>query len=341
MRKFLKVLSTSLLIGLGIGLAFVVGAFLYFESKAKATAQRELGAAAAGWQDSIRYFGRVPDVAGLTVPRTDSGDGAALLWDSTLRWTSPEGFALMFARVFNDSAATAADTALWALVVRDTALNRVAAFARRREWHGLDRAIAASANDSSLIALALPRIVPLAALERAVLLRGVWRIRQRNLAGARADFAAVTTIGEHVVRGEPSLLAVLGGRRVVADAMRGYERLATATRDTALATRAAAIRAWGLSRAGRYAPLLEHSPQEAVLVARDTTLVTGVRGDAMMWIALGQYTRPSFILRGMGGQRRAELIALAAGPDPVISRLAYLAMADADRLNLRERMRGF
>ncbi len=337
MPKALKVL----LITLVAGSAVAVGAILYLDGRAKTYSQRELGAAPAGWQDSIRSAGRVPDLSGLAAERADSGDGALLLWDTTLHWSPPRDFGLAFARLFNDSGATAADTALWALVVRDTALNRLAVFARRREWHGLDRAIAASARESSLVALALPRIIPLAALGRGVLLRGLSRIRQRDLAGARADFAAVTALGEHIVRGEPSLLAVLGGRRLIADAMRAYERLAAVIRDTALAGRAAAIRSWGVSRAGRYSLLLEHSPQEAVYVARDTMLVPGVRGDAMVWVAFAQYTRPIFTLRGMGGQRRAELLALAASDDVTISRLASMVLADADRTNMRERLRGF
>lgn len=337
MRKLIKVLS----IGVFVGLAFVVGAFLYVDSKAKAAAQRELGAAPAGWQDSIRFAARVPDLTGLTLATSDSGDAAAILWDSSLQWTPPDGFGQMFARLYNDSGATAADTALWATAVRDTALDRVARFARRRDWHGLDRAMAASARDSSLLALALPRIVPIQHLDRGVLLRGLWRLRQRDIAGARADVAAVATLGRHMVRGEPSLLSVFAGRRMIAGAARGYQRLAAVTRDTALATRAAAIRAWGASRSIRLIVLLEHSPQDAAVIARDTTLVPAVRGDAMMWLAFGGYTRPRFMLRGMGGQRRAELLALAAGADPMISRLAYLVIADADRLTMRERMRGF
>ncbi len=337
MPKALKIL----LIALFCGAAVVVGAFLYFEGRAKAYSQRELGASPAGWQDSIRYAGHLPDLTGLAAERSDSGDGAQLLWDSSLQWNPPQDFGLAFARLFSDSAATAADTALWAAVARDTALGRLARFALRREWRGLDRALAATPRDSSLLALALPRIVPVLALERGVLLRGLWRLRQRDLAGARADFGAVTALGEHIVRSEPTLLAVFGGRRMIANGARGWERLAAATRDTALASRAAAARAWGLSRGGRYSLLLEHVPQEAVHVARDTTLVLGVRADAMMWIGFGQYTRPTFMVRGMGQQRRAELLALAANPDPAIARLAALALGDADRLSFRERMRGF
>jgi hypothetical protein len=337
MRKLLAIAAAAL----GVPFVLAVAGYLFLESRSAAYAQRELGAAPGGWADSVRYYGRLPDLAGLAAERSDSGDGAALLWDSTLRWTPPEGFRGAFVRLFSDSAATAADTAVWAAVVADTALNRLAVHVRRREWRGLEQAVAASATDNSLLDLAIPRMAGVRDLEWGVLLRGLWRLNRRDVAGARADFAAATALGVRLVRDEASVYTVMVGRRMIANAMRGYERLAAATRDTALAARAAGIRAWAGAHAQRFSSLLALSPQAAATVARDTALVPGVRLDAMAWLAFGHYTRPSYILRGMGSRRRAELLALRASPDPVIARLAGMVLADADRRGFWARLRGF
>ena len=79
--------------------------------------------------DSVRSAGRLPDLGGLTLPRTDSGDGAWVVYD-TARAYHRDGLDHAYRALVGSETPNAADSALWRALEADTTLDAWAAAAR-------------------------------------------------------------------------------------------------------------------------------------------------------------------------------------------------------------------
>ncbi len=308
--------------------------FILLGAWQRSNMRRASDRAPAGWADSIRALGRLPDLAGLTPARGEPGDGAGVVHDSALAWRGGSVEDAFGAIVGLRAVVTADDSAAWRRVAADTSLDRFVAAARRQDWRALDRALASEPlARRNLLALPMPRFAPARNAARALVIRAMVRLGRGEVAGARTDLAAATGLGEQMFRHEPTIIGSLVGRAIVSSAMRGWERYADRTRDTALARRATAIREWAARRPGSASSTLMNAPDTALVLARDTSLALGMRSEAFRGVLNSWVFLPRGIVFGPPSDTREALRAMAdhpAGGDAAT--LAGIAAATADRM---------
>jgi len=339
----LKSLSLPERLAAGAGcvavLAAIFGSALYgfFEFRAASQLRADLERAPAGWSDSLRAYGKSPDLAGLVAARTETGDGAADAHDTSRAWRLPGIETAYRAMTGGSEGATSVDSAIWMQVDQDTGLERFVRLARRREWRALD-AVLAGAGDGvrrNVLAMPVPKYGDLRNACRALVVRAVLRVNRGDQAGARADLGAAVAIGEQMFRREPSLMGSIIGRSIVGSGANGWLHFARTVHDTTLAVRARAVRDWAGVRPAFVSELLLAASDTALSLARDTTLTLGMRSEALGDILLGYLVRPRGSVFGVPGRYRQAFRDLGRDPDPDFARLATMTAATAERVHFR------
>jgi hypothetical protein len=315
-------------------LAIAVLLFAWDRRAARAAAA-ELDTAPPGWADSVRIAGRMPDLGDFAVPRTDSGDGAWVVYDTT-RLFRLAGVEHGYRALIGRDTANAADSTLWRALATDTLLDAWAAAARAQRWSATERLLATlpAGTPPTLLLPPLPQYGPARDAGRALVIRGLQRLQRGDRAGARADLAAATGLGAQMVRREPTYLGTLIGRAAIASGLSGWQRYGVVTGDTALASRATRLRDWATSRPGATGGLLLAAPDTAIAIASDTSLALGTRTFAMEQLLAAWFLRPRGLVFGPPARVKAALAALAADPDPDMARMGAIAVGTAARLNL-------
>ena len=297
---------------------------------ASSRARDRVRTAPPGWVDSIRAMARIPDLTGLQLERTDSGDGAA-----AARALPPRrGIDHAYRAAIGLATATAEDSARWREVAADTTLEAVVRIARRREWRAVEASLAGrdSLARHNILLFPVPNISLARDAVRALVIRAMVRLDRRDRAGARSDLAAATSVGEQTFRHEPTMLGTLIGRTQLSSAARGWERYATRTGDSAVERKAAVVVRWASGIPGAYTGLLLAQPDSALALATDTTLALGPRGDALTQVVASRALTPRGFVFGMPGRELERLEALAASGDPEFRQLATIAAETARRL---------
>jgi len=316
-------------------LAVVAVLFLWWERTAVKAAEHDLASAPAGWTDSVRAAGRIPDFGDLVPLRTDSADGSWVVYDTARAFTM-DGIQHAYRAKVGSDIPNAADSALWTAIAADTVLDTWAAAARAREWHATDRLLAMrpAGAKPNIVLLPIPSYVPARDAARALVIRGLGRLERGDRAGARGDLAAATGLGIQLVRREPTFVGVLVGHAAAASGLTGWQRLADSTRDTALASRAARLRAWAGLRPARTTGFLNAAPDSAIAIARDTSLVLGVRVFALDQVLAAWFVRPRGLILGPPADVTRAIESFLTDPDPDMRRMAEVTAGTAHRLNL-------
>jgi hypothetical protein len=337
----LKSLSLPQRLGAGLGcvvvLALLAAAALYtaFSVIADRSEQTGLARAPRHWADSLRALARPIALTDLTLARSDGDDGAVVVYDSTQAWHAGSVEAA-YKTLIAGAGATAGDSAVWRAVAADTALDRFVAAARKREWRALDHQLAHA--DSvvlrNVMALPVPHYAVIRNAARGLVIRGLWRAAHGDLTGARTDLGAATGLGEQVFRREPSAVGSIMGRTVILSGAHGWERFGTMTGDTTLVARARAVQAWASSPIGPASQLLILAPDTALALARDTTLVLGIRAEGMTDAMTAWLLRPRGFLFGPPGRYRDAMRTLEGGSDHDVARLAAMTRRTAERMNV-------
>lgn len=312
----------------GVGLAF----WSLAREERIAASVRDLP---AGWLDTVRAATRIPDVAGLTLARTDPEDGAGAMRD-TAGMRVPAGVDHAYRALIGTAEANAADSAVWRALDTSTALDRWVTAARRTEWRALDRTLAAADSavaTRNLFALPLPSFNLVRRAGYGLVLRGLRRAQRGDGAGARTDLGAAMALGEQLARREPTMMGVMVGRAVMSASATGWLRLGERAHDGALVARAAAVKAWATWRPQFLGSALGALPDSAIALARDTTVALGVRVFAMEQMLLGALVRPWRLFVGPSRAVRDALRDLERDRDPDAARMAAIASATAGRLN--------
>jgi len=326
-------------IGIALGivaliLAFAAGGLYWWADRAMTAGHRlALARAPQGWLDSMRATARVPDLSAFALPRTGDGDGSVAAYDSALRWTPPPQFQAAYGNLTRDRLATTADSVLWREVAADAALDRFVAAARLRGWEATTRATG-GIDSVNLFAVELPRSSSARPACQGLIVRARMRLARRDVAGARTDLAAAVAIGEQMARREPTLVGALTGKRILAEALRAYGVFATATGDAALARAARTAEAWAGSRRGTNLTLLEAAPDRALALAADTTVPLGWRGEALAATLFSDLFRIRGLIFGVPASTVEAIRPFATDRDPDFARLARIALATAERINL-------
>lgn len=293
-----------------------------------------------GWLDSLRASGRSNDLAGLAVPRSGSGDGAALAYDSAAFWRPAHDVTLLYGALTRHRPMTAADSGLWRRVAADTGLDRAAAFARMPQWNAT---LHATAGDTAWVwGVRFPAFAPLRQALQALVVRAYWRAAHRDAAGARADVGAVLSLGDQMARREPTIPGTLFGRAWVRDGARACAEFAERDADSARAGRCRRL----ADASGRpffaIFGALQARADTAALVAADTTLPLGWRAEALQAMALHSLLRMRGLVFGPPRADIARLRPFLEDRDGDLARLAALTQRTAERmrhLSLRERLR--
>jgi hypothetical protein len=276
--------------------------------------------APAGWQDSLRVRGHIPDLAGLVLERTVDGDGSVLFYDSTARWQAPAHVAILFDKAVRDSGLTPADSALWRAVAADTALDRIAGLARLRRWAAMSRAL--PDDTLGIFAMVIPHTNLVRTPMHGLGLRALWRATHRDPPGARTDLAAVMSIGEQMFRRDAPIGNMIGVQ-VIRDAVRCATRLAALTKDSGLTRRIEPVAAW-LRHKPSSGFAIRSVPADAdsrVALAADTSLPLAYRALALETMA-GPYLRARAVVFGMPSAFFARLDPFVTGADPDLARYA-------------------
>ena len=338
MRLDQLTLPQRLLAGLGcvvvlacFGIGVVVAVW---EVRANLSRDRERHEAPAGWTDSLRAFGRLPDLAGLVPATTDTGDGAWVVYDSARAWRVA-GIEHAYRARIGAMAPDASDSAMWRAIWSDTTLDAFAGAARAASWRATDRmlAMAPAAAQRNLLQLPTPRFNGVRDAARALVIRGLMRQQHGNRDGARADLAAATGLGFQMIRREPGYLGFLVGRATLASGLHGWLAYATAAHDSALAMRAEGLRAayGGRPMVGGY--LLMDEPDSAIAIMQGGDLAPGLRLFALEQTLASSTLRPTGILFGPPRRVRAAIRGLTQDPDPNVARMAAIADRTAARMN--------
>lgn len=323
-------LGCVVILALGVGAVL----FLTFDIISRRKISAELAGAPAAWTDSIRVTGRAPDLSGLTLPRNEDGDGARIVHDITANWQRrnvEEPY-----RALLSGEGTRADSATWREIAADTGLDRFVAAARKKEWKALDGVLAEADSGvyQNILRLPIPMYAPARNAARGLVIRGLERLRRGDRVGARVDLGAATALGEQIFRREPSLVGSFMGRSVIASGARGWVRYGELVRDTVLAARARIVLAWAGAPPTQIAQLLIVAPDSALVLARDSTLALGVRGEALVNTMSAWMLRPRGFLFGPPRRYKDAIRALAQDPDRDFARLAEITAATADRMNV-------
>lgn len=326
-------------------IAVIVAAVVAFEAWVSMRTDIERAEAPAAFADSLRAMGRLPDLEGLTVARTDSADGSWVVWDSTRRLTVI-GLEHAFRAKLGNVAATADDSTAWRRVRADTMLDAYASAARALEWRSTARTFERwPLARRNILAMPSPRLTSAREAARALVIRGLDRAERRDLAGARADLAAATGLGAQMVRREPGMLGLLVGRAIISSAATGWAHVARGAGDSALAQRADAVRTWAQGRPFRFGEPLAWSPDTALVLAADSSLALGMRGYAMERMIGGWLRRPRGLVFGVPGRLERGLDRIARDtPDPDARAVTEAAAATARRIHafgLRSLIREF
>ena len=338
----LKKLTISQRLAAGCGcVTFLVSTLLvlgyvFVSAWQKDRAGRQLRDAPVAWPDSIRHAARLPDLSGLTLARTDSGDAAAAARALPRR----PGIEMAYRAIVGLREATAEDSATWRQVWADTSLNGVVAMARRTDWRALDITLAEADSSArrNLFRLPMPRIGNARDASRALVIRAMLRLQRGDRAGARQDLSAVTALGEQAARHEPSMLGSLIGRAQLSSAARGWERYAVRTGDSALAARSRQLLAWAALRP-QSNWLLMYAPDTALVLAGDTTLLIGARGEALGQLIVGRALTPRGFVFGMPRRDLRAMNELAERSSGDMATLSRLAVETARRIRFMGFMR--
>jgi hypothetical protein len=321
------VLVLVLLLG-GVGVAF----WSVWREQQIAASVRDLP---PGWLDSTRALGRLPALGSLALERTEPGDAAPVVGDTAGLRVVP-GVDHAYRALVGTAEPNAGDSAAWAALDTATALDRWVAAARRTDWRALDRTLAAAdpaVAGRNLLALPLPLFNHPRRAAYGLVVRGLRRAERGDAAGARGDLGAAMALGEQMARHEPTLVGVLVGRAMMSASATGWSTLAARQPDTALATRARAVKAWATGRPTFLGANLTALPDSAVALARDTTVVLGLRAFAMEQLLRGGLVRPWQLLLGPPGTVKDALRDVERDPDPELARVAAIASETARRLN--------
>ena len=338
MRLDQLTLPQRLLAGLGcvVVLLFlgVVALLAIWQARANLAMEHERSAAPEGWADSLRAFGRIPDLAGLLPAATDSADGAWAVYDSTRTWRVTGAEHAYRART-GSIQADAADSALWRRIATDTALDAYARAARAASWHATDRALAMApeAARRNFMLFREPQYTSVRDAGRALVTRALMRLDRGDRAGARADIAAATGLGFQMLRHEPGYIGFLVGRATLASGLHGWSVYATATHDSTLGARVEELRARFAARPGASSGLLMVETDTAISIVRDGGLAPGLRFFAVGQMLAGSAMRPTGLLFGPPRRARAAIRDLARDPDPDVARLGEIADRTAGRMN--------
>lgn len=292
--------------------------------------------APAGWMDSIRMYAQVePEVLALALPRTEDGNPSLILLgaDTGDYWRAPEHLTEAFNALTTGRQPTTDEAAAWRAVLADTSLDRYVRAARQRRWASLEIAISRSdtAVAHNVFQLWIPRFVSTKAVAYGLVIRSRMRLERGDRARALEDVRAAIGLGEHMARREPTLIGNLIGRVIVSYGANELAHYAEITRDTALARRAAVAKAWAKGRYGGVFRVLAVSPDSALVIARDTALALGWRGEAM--VSLITFRRARGLLFGVPGAVIERLESLGQDPDPEFARLAQMMVATARWIN--------
>jgi hypothetical protein len=292
------------------------------------------------WADSLRNSATPPpELANLAARPAGAGNAAELAWDSTAyemqstwrplgeacdRWALGE--------------ATAADSTTLRASVGDTSLQQWAAWADRGEWDILPLMVART--DDPVIAwhtLRTPRYLNLTSWSGALCARGVGRLMRGDRGGARSDFDAVVRLSSLILRHDPTIFGLLVGRRGLLRGARGLAAVGAATRDTSLVRRATEVRDWATYRP-RAMSALQADAATAHSLAGDTTLLAGMRSEAMLGMVATRTARVLPLLFGPPASLKSDIAALPAGSTPNFERMRELVLATVEALD-REGMR--
>jgi hypothetical protein len=331
-------LPQRLLAGAGcvVVLAVIAAAalYIYLDRRAARDIAADLTSAGPGWADSLRAAGRLPDFGDLAAARTDSADGAWVVYD-TARAYRREGVEHAYRAIVGSDVATATDSAVWRALARDTSLDAWASAARAMRWDATDRLLANARPGMrpNIMLLPIPHYVPARTAARALVIRGLVRLDRRDLVGARADLAAATGLGAQMTRREPVYFGTLVGRTILASGLTGWLRYAALTRDTALATRVTGLRDWAVARPAASRALMA-APDTAFAIAADTTLTLGVRTYGLEQLLAVWVVRPRGLIFGPPRSVVRRMDRLAEDADPDMAAMARLAAGTARRLNL-------
>jgi len=297
--------------------------------------QRVAAAMPAGWGTILRQRTTVPDeVRQLAVARTDTGNGAVILYDTTRGSWQRLRLDSTFAYL-STGRATAGDSLAFREVEADTVLDRWARHARRAEWSSVELMLANSDSIArhNLMALRAPDYRRAIHAIETLALRGWLRADRGNRAGARADLAAVMALGEQLARHEPTLDGLIAGRLVLHRGAEALRRLGQVSRDTALVRRAQAVVDWSQASTADDYDVLRAVPDSALAFAGDSALAAGWRTAALLGLMSGELRRPRGILFGLPQATEDAITRTAAQSDPAFRPLAELAARTAQWLD--------
>ena len=330
-------LTQRLAAGLGcvviLAILAVVVAYGVLQATARSRARRQLAEAPPGWADSLRGFARLPALGDLALEHDLNGDGSAVAYDPSRRWTGPD--VEMAYRALMGLHAGREDSAAWRTVAADTGLDRFVTAARMRRWDALDRVLTATpAAASNILAVPTPSLAAIRNASRALVIRGLVRVARGDRAGARTDLGAAMGLGRQMFAREPTVLGLLVGRAMIVSAAHGWERYAEATRDSVLAARAHAALRWEARWPQGAGGFLALAPDTALALARDTTLALGMRAEALRGVMDTWLLSPRGMLFGVERRQREAIRAFAADRDRDLARIAAAVAATADRINV-------
>jgi hypothetical protein len=307
--------------------------------------RREFVALPGSWRDDLRAFAALPSEAELLrLPRTDSGDAAALL---PARRGGPSRSATVM-RIGRGMALDSTDRNRLAQATTDTTVDLALRAARMSSYRIVPRLLADTPRQNQFWGVPVPEIYTRGGVIHAangLILRGYQRARTGRADAAREDLRGAISLGLLMHQREPTMAGASSGLNLVRTASRVLADVAR--RDTTTAEAARRLGAWAEQRSSAFSNLwraVYANPDSARAAIADTTLPFGFRAEVLYLGTIGEVFRDAWrMFWGPSRDAYRTVRAYQSSPDPDLAALALAAdsaLRQIDRVGGFQRIRG-
>lgn len=308
--------------------------------------RREFTALPGNWREELRAHRALPSEAELLrLPRSDSGDAAALL---PIRRGGPSRSATVM-RMARGMALDSSDRSRLAQAMTDTLVDAALRAARMTSYRIVPVMLADTTQSSRFWNVRVPEIYTRGGVTHAangLILRGYARVRAGRADAAREDLRGAISLGLLMHAREPTMAGANAGLNLVRTACRILAD-AAGRRDTATANAARRLAAWTAERTDAFSNLwraiyTNHDSARAAIA--DTTLPFGFRAEALYLGTIGEVFQDAWrMFWGPSRHAYRTVRTYQSSPDPDLAALALAAdsaLRQIDRVGGFQRIRG-